>query len=475
MTYDELIAPARAALRSAIAERDANQETLMKMRSDVAEGKEVCAEDIPAAIAARDEASAKVERCERDLQTLLDEQAEDARIADLREQTVDVQPSRRAYDQVARVGREERTYRPDHDPKGKGFLRDFLASEVNKDFAASQRLSRHMDEERVEREKYLARAADSSAFSGLIVPQYLTELYAPRARAARPFANACRPHDLPAEGNTVSISRITTGTDTGIRTSETTDVAEQDIDDTLLTVPVQENAGSQSLTRRAVMRGQGTEAVTLEDLFAAYATKLDATLLNQSSGTQYGAPVAGLSAAATAITYTSASPTAAELYPKVIGGMSAVEAALINQDPNGTAAVMHSRRWYWMQSQLSSTFPLIAQPFGLGFNAGGVNNANGYGDSVRGVLPNGTPVIVDNNVASNLGAGTNQDEVYIVSLPECHLWEDGEAPMMIRTDTGPNMKKNMIDIVVFGFFAYTFGRQPHAQKLAGTGLISPTF
>jgi len=137
---------------------------------------------------------------------------------------------------------------------------------------------------------------------------------------------------------------------------------------------------------------------------------------------------------------------------------------------------MHSRRWAWVQSQLSSTFPLIAQQsFGLNFSAGGVANDSGYGSGVRGVLPSGAPVIVDNNIATNLGAGTNQDEIYVVSLAECHLWEDPNAPMMIRTDTGPSMKTNAIDIVVYGFVAYTFARISHARAVSGTGLVTPTF
>lgn len=468
MTLKELLSRAMKERDDMVAERGVKQNALLDLRSKLEDGDEsITREAVAAAVAERDAADVALDAARAKVQELEGEIAREAEIADLRSEVVETGVSRRSYDQVARVGREERTYRPDFDPKGKGFLRDFLASEVNRDYAATQRLSRHMDEERAERGDQIERAASTSSFAGLVVPQYLTDLYAPKARAARPFANACRSHDLPAEGNSVNISRITTGTTTAVRADETSDVNETDIDDTLLTVPVQENAGSQSLTRKAVMRGTGVEDVTLEDLFSAFNTTLDATLLNQA--------VTGLAAAATAITYTSASPTAAELYPKVVGGIAAVEAALANQDPNGTAAVMHSRRWYWMQSQLSSTFPLIAQPYGLGFNAGGVNNAEGYGDSVRGVLPNGTPVIVDNNIATNTGTGTNQDEIYLVSLPECHLWEDGSAPMMIRTDTGPNMKKNMIDIVVFGFFAYTFGRQPHAQKLAGTGLVAPTF
>lgn len=465
MNIDELIARADVALREAIAQRDAKQETLMKMRSDVAEGVEVPAESIPTAIAERDAANAEVTRLGEQRDALLAEKAEDERIASLREQVVEVAP-RPAYDQVARVGAEERTYRADRDPHGQGFLSDLLARDVMRSQDASERLSRHMSEERVERGGLIERAAGTSAFAGLVVPQYLTDLYAPKAKAARPFADSMRGHVLPASGMSVNISQITTATSTDIQTQGSA-VSETDIDDTLLTINVQTNAGSQTLTRQAVERGTGVQDVTLEDLFTSYATKLDATLLNQATN--------GLTNVATGITYTDASPTAAEVYPKVIQGIAAVESALLNQDPNGTAVVMHSRRWFWMQSQLSSTFPLLGQNFGLGFNAGGAVNNSGYAAGVRGVLPNGTPVIVDNNIATNLGSGTNEDEIYFVSLPECHLWEDPQAPMLIRTDTGPSVKSLGVDIVVYGYFAYTFARLSHAQKISGTGLVTPTW
>jgi hypothetical protein len=55
-------------------------------------------------------------------------------------------------------------------------------------------------------------------------------------------------------------------------------------------------------------------------------------------------------------------------------------------------AVMHSRRWYWMQNAMGATsYPLITQP-GVVAQTLGVNYAEAYGRGIRGVLPNGTPV-----------------------------------------------------------------------------------
>src|SRR5215207_9984502 len=115
-----------------------------------------------------------------------------------------------AYDRVARVGAEERTYHKGNSRGGGPFIRDVLSQFLYRDMEAEQRLARHMQEERVERGIYLERAVGTGAFAGLTVPQYLTELYAPATAALRPFADVCNKHDLPDSGMTVNISRITT-------------------------------------------------------------------------------------------------------------------------------------------------------------------------------------------------------------------------------------------------------------------------
>ena len=65
--------------------------------------------------------------------------------------------------------------------------------------------------------------------------------------------------------------------------------------------------------------------------------------------------------------------------------------------------------------------------------------------------------------------------IYFVSANECHLWEDPAAPLFIRTETGPSVKSLGIDLVVYGCFAYTHARYSQAQKINGTGLVTPVF
>jgi hypothetical protein len=369
---------------------------------------------------------------------------------------------------VATIGEEPRTYHPGIDRKGKLFLRDVVAQFARRgDFEAEQRLANHMREERALRGGQWSERANvgTSNFSGLVVPQYLTDLYAPAVAALRPFADVCNSHDLPETGMTVNISRITTSTAVGIQT-EGNAAATADIDDTLLTENVQTAAGYVDLTRQALERGTGVEDVTMDDLFRRYATAFDATLITQAT--------TGLSAVAGTTTYDDVSPTVPELWPKFLGAAANAEGALLGMAfPD--FVVMHSRRWYWMQAALSSQFPFIGQT-GLPTQVGGQNNTGvGYNQGVRGILPNGMRVVVDNNIATNGGAGTNQDEIYIVASAECHLWEDPNAPVFIRAEQ-PLAHQLAVRLVLYGYFAYSFRRYTAGQqKIAGTGLVSPSF
>jgi hypothetical protein len=373
-----------------------------------------------------------------------------------------------AYDRVARVGSEERTYHRGNTHGGGSFVRDVVNQYLYRDLEAEQRLLRHMQEERVERGQYLTRAAGDAttgAFTGLVVPQYLTEMYAPAVAARRPFADTMTKLPLPASGMTVNISRITTATSTALQTSELAAVSATSLDDTLLTENVQTAAGQQLLSRQALDRGTGIEDVVMNDLQRRYATTLDSTIINQAT--------TGLLAVATDVAYTDASPTGAELYPKILAAASGSEAALLGQaDPD--VVLMHSRRWYWLSSQMTSTWPLIANQ-NIPTQSGGVNYAARYGSGFRGLLPNGMAVVVDNNLPVNLGAGTNEDSVIVVPSEESFLWEDPNAPQFIRAEQ-PSAANLGVLLVLYGYFAYSLRRYANShQEITGTGLVTPVF
>ena len=376
--------------------------------------------------------------------------------------------TRPAYDRVARIGQEERTYHPGNCRRGGAFLRDVVRVYAHRDLECEGRLVRHMQEERVERGLQLTRAAGDAgtgAFTGLVVPQYLTELYAPKVAAMRPLADIANKHDLPPDGMTVNISQITTGASVDLQANEFDTVAGVSMDDTLLTENIQTAAGFQDLSRQAIDRGTGIEDVTMDDLFRRYASRVDFTMINQAT--------TGLSAVAQSTTYDDATPTFAEIYPKFAAAQAQAE-TVFQGFATPTFAVMHPRRWHWLNSQLVSSWPAMSQP-GVATQAGGVNLAETYGRGARGVLPNGLVAIVDANVPINLGTATSQDEIYVVAGDELHLWEEPNAPAFIRAEQ-PRAKNMAVTLVLYGYFAYCARRYANGQqKIAGTGLATPAF
>jgi len=372
-----------------------------------------------------------------------------------------------AYDRVMRVTSEERTYTKESDPSGAMFLRDVAKGTLFGDPVSAERIHRHMQEERVERGVYAERAAGdliTTGLGGLVVPQYLVDMTAPAVANLRPLADACTKHPLPPDGMSVTIPTITTATSAALQATQLTAVSATSAVETDLTLTVQTAAGSQNVSRQAVERGTGIDNVVISDLMRRYATALDNTLVNQAT--------TGLDAFSNVNTYTSGAPTAAEHYTRILGAMSQVEKALLAYaKPN--LVVMHGRRWYWLQSQLVSTWPFIGNQGGFGEPTGTVNGS-GYGAASRGMLPNGTAVCIDDNVVTNLGLGTNQDRIYVLSSDEAHLWEAPGQPVMIRAEQ-PNAANLGILFVVYGYFAYTFKRYPlSVQNLDGTGLVAPT-
>jgi len=362
-----------------------------------------------------------------------------------------------------KIVKEERTYRPD---AGYSFIKDAYNAQVRNDFAANERLARHMKEESVER-----RDVDTGNFTGLVVPQYLTDLAAPLARAGRPTADfATNKMTLPNAGMTLNISRMTTGTSTAIQETQNTAVSETDADDTLLTIPVRTIAGQQDLSRQVIERGTGVDSFVLADLIRSWHTTLDAQVLN---GTGSNGQFKGIRASGgNAITFTATTPTVALLYPKLADALQQVQS---NVFTNPTHWIMHPRRLAFLLAATDTSGRPVVVP-----TANGQMNAIGVGAGVAqyansGYQLLGLPIVTDANVGTTYGAATNQDEIYLVDAREMHLWEQPGSPFSLRFDaTAPGSLT--IKTVVYGYGAFTAERYPAAASIiSGTGLAAPTF
>ncbi len=363
----------------------------------------------------------------------------------------------------ARVISEPRTYTAQ---AGASFIKDAYNARFKSDFAANERLARHMREEEIER-----RDVGTGAFEGLVVPQYLTALAAPLARSGRPFLDAATTkHALPDSGMTINISRMTTGTSTAVQATENSSVSETDADDTLLTVNVRTIAGQQDISRQAIERGTGIDSFILADLIRSWHTTLDNQCLNGAgtSGTILGLDGSG----GNAITYTTASPTIKLLYPKLA---DAVQQVQTNAFINPTHWIMHPRRLAYLMAGVDGSDRPLVVPNAYGPMNAMATGAGGtsYGNSGYSLM--GLPIVTDANVVTTTGASSNQDKIYCVASPEMHLFEQTGSPFALNFDaTGASSLT--IKTVVYGYAAFTAGRYPLAASIiSGTGLVAPSF
>jgi HK97 family phage major capsid protein len=356
------------------------------------------------------------------------------------------------------VKSEARTYSPQAETS---FIADAYSAQFNNDFSAKERLARHMQEEKIER-----RDVTSANFAGLVVPQFLTELAAPFARAGRPFLEVARKHQLPDSGLVISISKVTTGSSTAVQT-EGAAVSETNMDDTKLDVSVVTVAGQQNVSRQAIERGTNIDSLVMADLVSAYHTNLD-SLFVTTSATSLTNTITQV------VTYTDASPTVAELYPKLADAIQRIQTNFF-AGPN--FILMHPRRLAFILAALDDQKRPLAVPV-PNFNgqpaiAAG-NGAPVYGNSGYTIL--GLPVITDANVITTNGAGANEDVIILGNTQEAHLFEQGSGePMMLRFEQ-PKASELDVTMIVYGYSAFTANRYPNAFSLiGGTGLVTPTF
>lgn len=352
------------------------------------------------------------------------------------------------------VKSEPRTY-AQH--AGTSFLKDAYSAQFNNDFEAQQRLARHMAEERVER-----RDVTSAAFAGLVVPQFLTELAAPFARAGRVTADLARKHQLPNEGLTISISKVTTGSGVAAQT-EGSAVQETNMDDTKLDLTVKTFAGQQNVSRQALERGTNIDSLVMADLVSSYHTVLNTAVVAEL-----------LASAGQTVTYTDASPTVAELYPKLVDAIQKVQTTFF-AGPN--VIIMHPRRLGMILAAVDGQSRPLAVPTPSSSGQPAYAYGSGapmYGNSGYSIL--GLPVYTDATISVVEGAGTNQDTIYIGNSQELHLWEQGSGePMMLRFEQ-PKAAELDVTMIVYGYSAFTANRYPNAwAQINGTGLITPTF
>jgi len=344
-----------------------------------------------------------------------------------------------------RVTREEATYRPDGT---NSFFRDLIYARNDRD--ASDRLNRH----KMETESRDMTAAGGGA--GYIPPVYLSALAAPLARAGGPLLNNLPKAPLPASGTSFTVPRVTTGGAVGVQT-EGGSVTEQDLVTSQLTTNVRTIAGQVDISQQLLDRSDPAfDSVIASDLAGAYVTEFDRQLINGLSASSEHTGLLNVSSI-NSVTLTSSTPTAADFLPKIY---KAIEEVASGRYQFPTHIVMHPRRAAFLAAGLSTSSPLFQQ--------GGLMQAVGTQDTgVVGTIA-GLPVVIDANMPTTLGSGTDEDAILVIHAPDLRVME---GQTRFRVLDAPLSDTLEVRLQLFGYSAFLSGRYPEGIcKITGTGL-----
>lgn len=355
------------------------------------------------------------------------------------------------------------------------YWRDQASALLRGDFEARSRLERHAHEASnaiaagdygFER-RDLTRTDGSAGYA--VPPLWLMQDYVTLARAGRPTANLVRREPLPPGTDSINIPKLATGVTVSVQTADNQAVSETDMTDTSLSGPVITIAGQQDVAIQVLEQSPiAFDQVIFGDLIAAYATQLDLQVLN---GIGSAGQLRGIlqTASINSVTYTSTSPTAGALFGHLADAVQQIHTGRFLPP---THIVLHPRRWAALLAATDTAGRPLVVP-----NAGGPYNALGNADAPasEGIVGTvqGLPVVVDPNIGTTYGAGTNEDIVIVMRSADCLLFE-GPVNTRVLPDVGSATLT--VRLQTWGYASFLAGRYPQSiSKVSGTGLTTPSY
>jgi len=372
-----------------------------------------------------------------------------------------------------KVGKQELVYRADFGSAS--FFHDVYDA-TKGDSRASERLAAHHKQVSEERASTGINSTDTSG-GEFVPPIWLLDEYVKVARAGRPTANAVNRRPLPPGTDSINLPKITSGTAVAAQQDLGT-ITPTDPVTSSVSIPVITQAGNQDLSRQAFERsaaaGAGLEQILGEDLLAEYAKQVDVQVLSGSGSSGQAQGIVNVSSPNT-VAYTTSSPvvagsaTAADnLYSKIANAIQLVHA---NRFLPPSAIIMHPRRFAWITAAADTTGRPLVSPLATAVNPAGILG-DVASENIVGQIQ-GVPVIVDANIPTNTGAGTNQDTIIVTRLEDQYLFES--APV-VRVFEQALTSTAAIRLQIFGYLAFTAARYAKSTSLiTGTGLVTPSF
>lgn len=356
-------------------------------------------------------------------------------------------------------------YRRDHMHDGPSFFRDLFDANLKSDRAARERL--------ISSQETRALSTGATAGGTLAPPLWLVEDFVKYARPGRVTADLIGARPLESGVSSVNLPKIATGTTVGVTQTQNTAISNTDLTTTSVSSGITTISGQQVVSLELIHQsGIPFDEVVLSDLALAYAAQLDVQVL---SGSGSNGQLRGLDngSGVGATTYTTTVPavvstvTANSFYNKLISASNNIHTTRYLP---AQAIVMHPRRWNWVLEALDGNSRPLVVPEGSGFNNVAVSGAN-VAEGPAGRIA-GLPVYLDPNIATNIGAATNQDVVYVLRQSDCWLYE---TDVQQASFDATYANQNSILFRVLGFSAFIPDRYgPSVNPINGTGLTAPT-
>jgi HK97 family phage major capsid protein len=305
-------------------------------------------------------------------------------------------------------------------------------------------------------------------------PTWLVNEWINLLRPGRVTADLFTKSPVPEGTSSISIPKLTGGTSVALQTTQNSTVAATDITTSFVstgfaTIMGKEVVSQQLLDQTALPFDQVISA----DLAAAYNAFFGVQiLLGAGTGANNNAVLNGLTNATVLSANQStiaASPTPAGFYSKANGMLSAFVTTRYAQPE---VWLMHPRRWYWLMAQVDSTGRPLVVPQDVAVNPIGRNEAGvGVAGAVGSFL--GLPVVIDPNIPTNRGTGTNEDIVFLMKASDLWLFE---STPRAEAFTAPYAESLGILFRLYNYAGTILNRQSASiATLTGPGLAAPTF
>ncbi len=304
-------------------------------------------------------------------------------------------------------------------------------------------------------------------------PTWLVDEWINLLRPGRVTADLFKKNPVPPGTPSISIPKLLTGTAVAVQSTQNTIVAQSDLTTGFVSTGFATIAGKEVVSQQLLDQSAvSMDRVISDDLAAAYNAFFGTQIiLGAGTGANNNSVLNGLINApvlAANQAVLAATPTATTFYSKATGMLASF---VTNRFAQPEVWIMHPRRWYWLMSLFDSQGRPLVVPADVAMNPIAVNGSVGVQGAVGQFL--GLPVVIDPNIPTNLGVGTNQDTVFLLRTSDLWLYESTPQAESFRAPYAESLG------VLFRLFNYAgtiMNRLGSSiATMNGAGLVPPAF